>query len=379
LRILLGITGGIAAYKAANLIRAFRALGHEVEVVPTKNALRFVGLPTLESLSGKKIDIDMYNDVSEVRHVELGAQADLIVIAPATASFMARLAGGIADDLLLNAILASNAPVVICPAMHTEMWLNAATQNNVETLSSRGIRIMPPASGRLTGKDSGAGRLPETQDIVEFIFRKQLLSGKSVTITAGGTREPIDSVRFIGNSSSGRMGVALASAALEQGANVTLIACNIDIPTPKGLKVVEAGSVLELQAAMDKTTDVLIMAAAVSDFRVAKPHAGKLSRSAGMTLELIPTEDLVAGFASNYPETFTIGFALSETSGDELIKVAREKLELKGLSVVIGNSLSALNSPDTQVQYVTKGESTHLEGSKKHVAQSIIEMIAEAL
>jgi phosphopantothenoylcysteine decarboxylase/phosphopantothenate--cysteine ligase len=379
LRILLGITGGIAAYKAANLIRAFRALGHEVEVVPTKNALRFVGLPTLESLSGKKIDIDMYNDVSEVRHVELGAQADLIVIAPATASFMARLAGGIADDLLLNAILASNAPVVICPAMHTEMWLNAATQNNVETLSSRGIRIMPPASGRLTGKDSGAGRLPETQDIVEFIFRKQLLSGKSVTITAGGTREPIDSVRFIGNSSSGRMGVALASAALEQGANVTLIACNIDIPTPKGLKVVEAGSVLELQAAMDKTTDVLIMAAAVSDFRVAKPHAGKLSRSAGMTLELIPTEDLVAGFASNYPETFTIGFALSETSGDELIKVAREKLELKGLSVVIGNSLSALNSPDTQVQYVTQGESTHLEGSKKHVAQSIIEMIAEAL
>jgi phosphopantothenoylcysteine decarboxylase/phosphopantothenate--cysteine ligase len=379
LRILLGITGGIAAYKAANLIRAFRALGHEVEVVPTKNALRFVGLPTLESLSGKKIDIDMYNDVSEVRHVELGAQADLIVIAPATASFMARLAGGIADDLLLNAILASNAPVVICPAMHTEMWLNAATQNNVETLSSRGIRIMPPASGRLTGKDSGAGRLPETQDIVEFIFRKQLLSGKSVTITAGGTREPIDSVRFIGNFSSGRMGVALASAALEQGANVTLIACNIDIPTPKGLKVVEAGSVLELQAAMDKTTDVLIMAAAVSDFRVARPHAGKLSRSAGMTLELIPTEDLVAGFASNYPKTFTIGFALSETSGDELIKVAREKLELKGLSVVIGNSLSALNSPDTQVQYVTQRESTRIEGSKKHVAQSIIEMIAEAL
>lgn len=379
MRILLGITGGIAAYKAANLIRAFRELGHEVEVVPTKNALRFVGLPTLESLSGKKIDIDMYNDVSEVRHIELGAQADLIVIAPATASFMARLAGGIADDLLLNAILASNAPVVICPAMHTEMWLNAATQNNVETLGSRGIRIMPPASGRLTGKDSGAGRLPETQDIVEFIFRKQLLSGKSVTITAGGTREPIDSVRFIGNSSSGRMGLALATAAIEQGANVTLIACNIDTPATKGLKVVEASSVLELQAAMDKKTDVLIMAAAVSDYRVAKPHVGKLSRSAGMTLELIPTDDLIAGFASNYPETFTIGFALSETSGDELVEIARKKLELKGLSVVIGNSLSALNSSDTQVQYVTQTESAHLEGSKKHVAQSIIKMIAEAL
>jgi phosphopantothenoylcysteine decarboxylase/phosphopantothenate--cysteine ligase len=379
LRILLGITGGIAAYKAANLIRAFGELGHEVEVVPTQNALRFVGLPTLESLSGKKIDIDMYHDVAEVRHVELGAQADLIVIAPATASFMARLAAGIADDLLMNAILASNAPVVICPAMHTEMWLNPATQQNVETLNSRGIKIMPPASGRLTGKDSGAGRLPETKDIVEFIFRRQLLSGKSVTITAGGTREPIDSVRFIGNSSSGRMGIELASAALNQGASVTLIACNIGIPIPKGITVVEASSVAELQAAMNKQTDVLIMAAAVSDYEVAKPHVGKLSRSAGMTLELLPTKDLIAEFAKNYPKTFSVGFALSETSGDELVEASRKKLELKGLSVVIGNSLPALDSSDTQVHYVTRTTSIYIEGSKDVVARSIIEKISEAL
>lgn len=379
MRILLGITGGIAAYKAANLIRAFGELGHEVEVVPTQNALRFVGLPTLESLSGNKIDIDMYHDVSEVRHVELGTQADLIVIAPATASFMARLAAGIADDLLLNAILASNAPIVICPAMHTGMWLNAATQQNVETLSSRGIRVMPPAAGRLTGKDSGAGRLPETQDILEFIFKEQRLFGKSVTVTAGGTREPIDAVRFIGNASSGQMGVALATAALDQGASVTLIACNLEIPTPKGVTVIEAGTVVELQVAMDRKTDVLIMAAAVSDFRVAEPHAGKLSRSAGMTLKLVPTEDLVAGFAKKYPETLTIGFALSESAGEELIEVAREKLGLKGLCVVIGNSLSALNSSETQVQYVTQKESTYFQGPKRLVAQSIITKISEAL
>ena len=271
MRVLLGITGGIAAYKAANLIRGLREIGHEVEVLPTQNALRFIGLPTLESLSGRKIDIDMYNDVSEVRHVELGAQADLIVIAPATASFMARLAAGIADDLLLNAILASTAQVVICPAMHTEMWLNPATQNNAETLASRGIRVMPPASGRLTGKDSGIGRLPETQEIIKFVLSNRLLSGKSVTITAGGTREPIDSVRFIGNSSTGRMGLELATAARDQGAEVTLIACNIELDLPKGIKIIRAGSVSDLERAMEIKTDLLIMAAAVSDFQVAQP------------------------------------------------------------------------------------------------------------
>lgn len=387
MRILLGVTGGIAAYKAANLIRAFVELGHEVEVVPTRNALQFIGLPTLESLSGKKIDIDMYNDVSEVRHVELGTQADLIVIAPATASFMARLAAGIADDLLLNAILASNAEVVVCPAMHTEMWENPATQNNVATLISRGIRVLPPASGRLTGKDSGTGRLPETAEILEFVFAKKLLTGKTVTVTAGGTREPIDSVRFIGNVSSGKMGIELAKAARDQGAAVTLIACNIEIPLPKGVAVIQAGSVAQLQLAMDNTQDVLIMAAAVSDFRVAEPYTGKLSRALGMKLELLPTEDLIAQYAKKYPETFTLGFALSSEFGQELVETARNKMVSKRLSAIVGNSISALGSLDTEVHYLQgkvqgnlQGNPGHFfKGSKSEVAVKIIEQVAASI
>ncbi|MFM2023942.1 MAG: bifunctional phosphopantothenoylcysteine decarboxylase/phosphopantothenate--cysteine ligase CoaBC, partial [Actinomycetota bacterium] len=269
MRILLGITGGIAAYKAAGLVRAFTELGHSVEVVPTENALRFIGKATLEALSGKNIDIDMYSDVASVRHVELGQQADLIVVAPATASFLARMASGLADDLLMNAILASSAPVVVCPAMHTEMWMNAATQNNVETLTSRGIRVMEPASGRLTGTDSGIGRMPEVADIVSFCLSGPL-SGKRVIVTAGGTREAIDEVRFIGNSSSGRMGVELAIAARNMGAAVTLVAANLD-HVPTGMEVLRVSSVEELEQAMGAEADAIIMAAAVSDFRVSEP------------------------------------------------------------------------------------------------------------
>jgi phosphopantothenoylcysteine decarboxylase/phosphopantothenate--cysteine ligase len=380
LRILLGVTGGIAAYKAANLIRAFAELGHDVEVVPTQNALRFIGLPTLESLSGKKIDIDMYHDVAEVRHVELGAQADLIVIAPATAAFMARLAAGIADDLLMNAILASTAKVVICPAMHTEMWLNPATVANTKTLMSRGVSIMPPASGRLTGKDSGPGRLPETHEIIDFVFRDQPLTGKRVTITAGGTREPIDQVRFIGNASSGKMGIELATQARDLGAVVTLIACNLEVVLPKGVKVIHAGTVLDLRAAMqDASCDVLIMAAAVSDFQLAKPHEGKLARSNGLSLELIPTVDLVKEFATEHPETFTVGFALADAADQELIDISRRKLNDKGLSVVIGNSLASLGSDDTQLHYVSKSDSQFLSGSKKQIALEIINRVAESI
>jgi phosphopantothenoylcysteine decarboxylase/phosphopantothenate--cysteine ligase len=220
MRILLGITGGIAAYKAAGLIRGLSELGHQVTVVPTENALKFIGKPTLESLSGHAIETDMYQDVAQVRHVELGQQADLILIAPATASFIARFAAGIADDLMLNAILASKAPVIVCPAMHTEMWLNEATQANVATLQSRGVKVMEPASGRLTGDDSGPGRLPETEDIIAFALADLALKGKRVIVTAGGTREPIDAVRYIGNSSSGRMGIELAKAARDAGANI---------------------------------------------------------------------------------------------------------------------------------------------------------------
>jgi len=379
MRILLGITGGIAAYKAANLIRGLSELGHQVTVVPTENALRFIGKPTLEALSGHAIETDMYEDVAQVRHVELGQQADLILIAPATASFLARYAAGIADDLMLNAILASNAPVIVCPAMHTEMWLNRATQDNVGTLESRGVRVMEPASGRLTGDDSGPGRLPETEDIIAFAMQDLPLKGKHVLVTAGGTREPIDAVRYIGNSSSGRMGIELAKAARDAGAQVSLIAANIDLPLPKGVEVTRVGTVDELELAMDRDCDAIIMAAAVSDFRVQNPYLGKLKRSEGLNLELTPTKDLIANYAANHPNSVSIAFALAEETQERLIEIARGKLWDKSVTAVIGNSFEALGSQETLVQFVTKEDSVELTGSKTEVSKSIIELVSQLI
>jgi phosphopantothenoylcysteine decarboxylase/phosphopantothenate--cysteine ligase len=379
MRILLGITGGIAAYKAANLIRGLSELGHEVTVVPTENALRFIGKPTLEALSGHAIETDMYQDVAQVRHVELGQQADLILIAPATASFLARFAAGIADDLMLNAILASNAPVIVCPAMHTEMWLNPATQANIATLVSRGVRVMEPASGRLTGDDSGPGRLPEVAEIVEFAIAGLPLKGKHVIVTAGGTREPIDSVRYIGNSSSGRMGIELAKAARNAGAQVSLIAANIDLPLPKGIAVTHVSTVDELELAMDRECDVMIMAAAVSDFRVQNPYLGKLKRSNGLNLELTPTKDLIANYAANHPNSIHIAFALAEETKERLIEIARGKLWDKSVTAVIGNSFEALGNKDTLVQFVTKDDAIELSGSKTEVSKSILELVSKLI
>ena len=376
MRILLGITGGIAAYKAAGLIRGLSELGHQVTVVPTENALRFIGKPTLESLSGHAIETDMYQDVAQVRHVELGQQADLILIAPATASFIARYAAGIADDLMLNAILASKAPVIVCPAMHTEMWQNEATQANVATLQSRGVKVMEPATGRLTGDDSGPGRLPETQDIIAFALQDLALKGRRVIVTAGGTREPIDAVRYIGNSSSGRMGIEIAKAARDAGALVHLIAANIDLALPKGIEVTRVGSVDELELAMDLECDIMIMAAAVSDFRVENPHLGKLKRSNGLNLELTPTKDLIANYAANHPNTIHIAFALAEETQERLIEIARGKLWDKSVTAVIGNSFEALGSQETLVQFVTKDDAVELSGSKAQVSASIIELVA---
>ncbi len=379
MRILLGITGGIAAYKAANLIRGLSELGHEVTVVPTENALRFIGKPTLEALSGHAIETDMYQDVAQVRHVELGQQADLILIAPATASFLARFAAGIADDLMLNAVLASNAPVIVCPAMHTEMWLNPATQANVATLVSRGVRVMEPASGRLTGDDSGPGRLPEVAEIIEFAIAGLPLKRKPVIVTAGGTREPIDSVRYIGNSSSGRMGIELAKAARNAGAQVSLIAANIDLPLPKGIAVTHVSTVDELELAMDRECDVMIMAAAVSDFRVQNPYLGKLKRSNGLNLELTPTKDLIANYAANHPNSIHIAFALAEETKERLIEIARGKLWDKSVTAVIGNSFEALGNKDTLVQFVTKDDAIELSGSKTEVSKSILELVSKLI
>lgn len=372
MRILLGITGGIAAYKAAGLIRAFKELGHDVSVVPTENALRFIGKTTLEALSGENIDIDMYSDVAQVRHVELGQQADLVVVAPATASFISKLVSGLADDLLTNAILASRAPIVICPAMHTEMWLNKATQHNVKLLLERGIRVMEPASGRLTGSDSGVGRMPEVEDIVDFCFGKSL-SGKKVIVTAGGTREAIDEVRFIGNRSSGRMGLEIAKAARDAGASVKLIACNLDT-TPAGMEVVHVTSVDELEQAMDHPADAIVMAAAVSDFRVRNPYLGKLSRSQTPNLDLVPTKDLIASYCAKYPKSFAVAFTLSDDKKN-LESVSKKKLWDKGVALMVGNTTEALGSDTTAVLLVSRESVTEHEGPKSKVAKLIVEAI----
>jgi len=377
LRILLGITGGIAAYKAAGLLRAMSELGHDVTALPTKNALRFIGEATLEALSGKNIDPQLYGDVASVRHVQLGQEADLIVIAPATAAFLGRYAAGIADDLLLNALLASTAPVVVVPAMHTEMWQNQATIENVETLRSRGIRVMQPASGRLTGDDTGPGRLPEVEEIIDFLFAASPLTGKTVTVTAGGTRERIDDVRFIGNRSSGKTGVALAIAARDLGAKVHLIACNLS-QTPKGIEVSHVESVTELCAALQKPADVLVMAAAVSDFQVVNPHKGKHSRSTVPELELASSPDLLAAYTKKFPDSFAVGFALV-AQGEDVIDASRGKLEAKGAQVVIGNPIGSLEGNDTAVQYVDAESATEITGSKGDVAREIMRRVAAQL
>lgn len=374
MRILLGITGGIAAYKAVSLVRSLSELGHDVEVLPTENALRFVGKVTLEAISGKNIDIDMYNDVAQVRHVELGQSADLVIVAPATASFIGRLAGGIADDLLLNAIMASSAPVVICPAMHTEMWTNAATQENVSKLEARGIRVMQPASGRLTGSDSGVGRLPEVEDIISFALGGPL-SGKRVVVTAGGTREPIDEVRFIGNHSSGRMGLELAVASRNMGAQVTLIAANLE-KTPTGVEVIHVGNVEELENAMQVNCDVLIMAAAVSDYKLKQPFAGKLKRAEVPELQLTATKDLIASFAAKNKLTYCVAFALVDQQSD-LETIARQKLWDKGVQMVVGNTTEALGSSNTDVLVVEPELSKRIVGSKSQVASEIVGLVAQ--
>jgi phosphopantothenoylcysteine decarboxylase/phosphopantothenate--cysteine ligase len=378
LRILLGITGGIAAYKAANLVRLLKESGHEVSVLPTQNALKFIGETTLEALSGKNINLDMYQDVADVRHVELGQQADLIIVAPATASFMARLAAGIADDLLLNAILASTAPIVLAPAMHTEMWQNEATVANVQTLVSRGIKVMEPAVGRLTGEDSGPGRMPEPEQILDYALRGLPLSGKHVMVTAGGTREPIDSVRFIGNSSTGRMGIELAKAARDLGAEVTLVAANIETKIPAGVNVIHVSSVDELELAMDRDCDLIVMAAAVSDFRVPNPSGEKLKRGQSLTLELVPTKDLIASYVANH-KAVSVAFALSDSTGDKLVEIATAKLWDKGVDFIVGNSVTALGSGDNQIEFISRDSHQSKSGTKSELSRWILERVIPKL
>ena len=398
MRILVGVTGGIAAYKAAGVIRGFTELGHTVKVLPTQNALRFIGATTLEALSHNAVDPDLYTDVDSVKHIALAQEADLIVVAPATAAFLARYASGIADDLLLNVLLATKAKVVIAPAMHTEMWVHPATVANVQLLRARGVVVIEPAVGRLTGEDSGAGRLPEAEVIVSQALSSvtnQDFAGKRITIAAGGTREPIDSVRFIGNRSSGKQGIALADAASTRGATVTLIAINIDSDLSRFSNVVRVSSTEELSAALNAASlasDAILMPAAVSDFRVSNPLIGKMHREDSETknLELVANPDLLAGLSrlrmDSKLNVALVGFAaevLEPGQGSkELIDRANEKLAKKGVDMIVANDVSngqVFDAEDNSVVIVAKEEQLFSSGSKLTVANSILDVLHKFL
>jgi phosphopantothenoylcysteine decarboxylase/phosphopantothenate--cysteine ligase len=384
MRVLLGITGGIAAYKSAEIIRSLTELGHEVRVLPTENALRFIGATTLEALSHNVVDAGLYTDVESVKHIELGQWADVVLVAPATASFLARTAAGIADDLLGNVMLATKARIIVAPAMHTEMWLNEATIENVRILHERGIEVIEPASGRLTGEDSGIGRLPDTETIVAALLASGGLSGKRVIVTAGGTREPIDPVRFIGNFSSGKQGIAIALAAADTGAEVTLIAANLDFATTR-FDVIRVETAAELQVAVRNATtgaDALVMSAAVSDYRVKTESATKLKKSTlGETtaIELVANPDILAEV--DVPGLLKVGFA-AETDGD-LSALAKLKLKNKGCQLLVANDVSngaVFGDDETSVVIVDDaGGETRLTGSKSDVAKVLIQKIVERL
>jgi phosphopantothenoylcysteine decarboxylase/phosphopantothenate--cysteine ligase len=348
--VVLGVSGGIAAYKACELLRLFTESGHGVRVVPTASALRFVGEPTWAALSGRPVATDVWADAHEVPHVRIGRQADLVVVAPATADTLARAAHGIADDLLTNTLLTATCPVVFAPAMHTEMWENAATRANVATLRARGHVVIEPAVGRLTGADTGKGRLPDPAEIFQ-IARRALrsagtdLAGRHVVVTAGGTREPLDPVRFLGNRSSGKQGYAFARTAVARGARVTLIAANVTLPDPAGADVLRVGTTEELRKAVVEAAaaaDAVVMAAAPADFRPATQAVQKIKKDetgAAPTIELVTNPDIAAELgAGKRPGQVLVAFA-AETH--DALAHARGKLARKRADLIVVNEVGA--------------------------------------
>lgn len=391
-RVVLGVTGGIAAYKAALLLRLLIADGHEVQVVPTANALRMVGEATWRALSGRPVHTTVWEDPTE--HVELGKWADLVVVAPATANLLAKAAHGLADDLLSTTLLMATCPVLVVPAMHTEMWRNAATRANVETLRGRGVVVMEPAVGRLTGPDSGPGRLPEPEEIhaaaTELLhpLADGPLTGARVLVTAGGTRESLDPVRFLGNRSSGRQGIEIARAAAAAGGEVTLVAANVDPALLAGLaaSVATVSTTAELEAAVaGSDADVIVMAAAVADYRPAAVAGHKLKKTpdGGLTLRLEQTPDILAGLvARRRPGQVIVGFA-AET-GDDAASArqhAEAKARRKGADLLVFNEVSETRGfgdvPNEVVMLDAAGtEVGRAAGTKAEVARRVVETLA---
>jgi len=409
-RIVLGVGGGIAAYKVASLLRLFTEAGHDVTVIPTEAATRFVGVATWEALSGNPVTNSVFDDVDQVKHVRLGHEADLIVVAPATADLLARAATGQANDLLTNTLLMASGPVLLAPAMHTEMWQHAATQANVETLRSRGVTVLEPASGRLTGSDSGPGRLPEPEAIFEAALALAQglrsdaalrsdaglpLAGRTVTISAGGTREPLDPLRFLGNRSSGKQGVALAAAARDAGATVRLVAAHMDVPAPAGVELIAVETALQLREVMLAAaagSDVVIMAAAVADFRPAEGSGSKIKKrddTADPVITLVRNPDilheLVAVRDAAGSSQIVVGFA-AET-GDEqgdVISYAEAKLKRKGCDLLVVNHVGAdkvFGQDHNSVVILSRAgsEPQSASGSKQDVAAIVIDRIGSEL
>ncbi len=359
-KVILGVGGGIAAYKSCDLLRRMQERNYDVTVVPTPSALNFVGTATWEALSGKKVTTQVWESVEEVRHVRLAAENDLILISPATADLIARIAMGRADDLLTNLVLASGAIKVLIPAMHPNMWNNAATVANIALLQERGFHVMRPATGRLTGADSGVGRLPETSEILSYlatvIADTQDFLGKRVLVTAGGTREPIDPVRYIGNRSSGKQGYAVAQAALDRGAEVTILSANVNLPDPIGATVVRVESTKDLEIELERyfhDTDLLVMAAAVADARPAQVGVEKLKKDSYREISLLENPDLVAQVSQQKQKQIIVGFA-AETSLN--LAEANRKLLEKGLDLIYLNDVSTgeiFGSDSTQGVFIT--------------------------
>ena len=406
-RIIVGVAGGIAAYKACSVVRQLTEAGHDVRVVPTEAALRFVGAATFEALSGHPVHTGVFQDVPDVPHVRLGQQADLVVVAPATADLLARAAAGRADDLLPATLLTARCPVLFAPAMHTEMWQHPATVDNVTTLRRRGAVVLEPASGRLTGADSGPGRLPEPVEIsifVELLLARADampydLSGMKILVTAGGTREALDPVRFIGNRSSGKQGYAVARIAAQRGAEVTLIAGNTaGLADPAGVHVLTVSSAAQLHEAVGKhapDVNVLVMAAAVADFRPAHVAGNKIKKTAddadAPTVELVRTEDILASAvqqraAGDLPNMRAIvGFAAEtgDANGDVLFH-ARAKLARKGCDLLVVNAVGdgrafEVDNNDGWLLGSDGAEVALEHGSKTLMASRIVDAIAAFL
>ena len=343
--IILGVGGGIAAYKACDLLRRLQDLGFSVTVVPTPSSLNFVGRATWEALSGRKVTTEVWESVEEVRHVSLARDAEALIIAPATADLIARIAVGRADDLLTNMVLATTAPILIVPAMHTAMWENPATQANIELLRSRGIDVLEPVEGALTSGDVGKGRFPDTAAIIERFTKQTLVArdlvGKKVLVSAGGTREAIDPVRFIGNRSTGIQGIAIAEAARSRGAEVTLVIANSSLPTHPKIDRIDIESVSDMQSALESnfsSSDYLFMAAAVSDARPVQIAAEKIKKADFRSIELVENVDVLKSLTANKTQQIVVAFA-AETDSDSIAEV-QAKMVRKGADVIYLNNVS---------------------------------------